>query len=705
MTDKERRPLKRLVLTALGIVLLIAAVLPAAPMKVQGSTPKLDKIRVALFIATSQQHLPMTGQATVSSAGPMEIGHRRPEGVFKWFSAPASGVARLGFDQHRILAFESANSGAADTLVGKLTAKGYTAIKTPEEKLGQTLYRVYAGSYTTRQEAASALARLNADAEYVALSAGYRPSLAGPLKWSTGTFASEAEAAKSAEGLRAKGLPAYIAAHDGHDGKPVWSVWLGEASDEAGLQALKSEAEKLAPGIVLAPVTLNTAYAIKRSAARDPGAAYFFSPAATKLWVTGDGSKPLVLQERFEREYRGALEISAHNGSMAVINELPFEQYLYSVVGTELGTGWPLEVLKAQAVAARTFALTMGMKYGIAHISDTVYDQAYKGVTREAPDVIRAVDETTGEILMNAAGIITPFYSSNMGGMTADPVEAWGRPIEYLRAVSSPDEVAQKGKLNWHRIVLPTGKVGYLRSDFAKDSGQRTSGGFPILTVTEDGVNVRKAPYVDNEENPPIATVKLGERLVLLASEPESNAYRWVRGPYTGTELHKLVNSVVSSKLSGTAITSLEISRRGQQSGRVAEVKANGTVVPVSVPDSYRAVFGDLPSILFDVEQTGVLSVLGAGGAVRTAAVATASFATLNGTKQSSALTGDEFIVRGGAGQVRVASRENSFRFVGYGWGHGLGMSQWGALGLQEKGYDYRKILQYYYHNTTLVKG
>src|SRR5690606_19894770 len=161
------------------------------------------------------------------------------------------------------------------------------------------------------------------------------------------------------------------------------------------------------------------------------------------------------------RTYRGAMELSQHNGKLALINEVPFEEYLYSVVSAEMGTGWPLEALKAQAVAARSYALERGLRYEIAHVTDGTLDQVYDGV--EHADVIQAVEATRGEILTDGSKVISPLFFSNAGGQTAESEEVWGNPSPLYSSVSSPDEVAAANKLPWYRVWLSSGKVGYVR--------------------------------------------------------------------------------------------------------------------------------------------------------------------------------------------------------------------------------------------------
>ena len=102
--------------------------------------------------------------------------------------------------------------------------------------------------------------------------------------------------------------------------------------------------------------------------------------------------------------------------------------------------------------------------------------------------------------------------------------------MAYLRSVPSPDEGAEKGKANWYRIQLTDGRTGYVHSMYLKDSGRRVRSGASYYEATEQGVNVRVAPYVDNAANPSIAQLSAKEKVLVLGQEKESNAYSWIRG-------------------------------------------------------------------------------------------------------------------------------------------------------------------------------
>ena len=119
--------------------------------------------------------------------------------------------------------------------------------------------------------------------------------------------------------------------------------------------------------------------------------------------------------------YRGALEFIETKEGYVVINELPVEEYLYSVVPSEMPAFYPLEALKAQAVCARTYAylhiLTPGYPEWNAHVDDTTTYQVYHSVA-EQDSTTKAVNETEGMILMAPDGLSpaqTYYYSTSWG--------------------------------------------------------------------------------------------------------------------------------------------------------------------------------------------------------------------------------------------------------------------------------------------------
>lgn len=134
---------------------------------------------------------------------------------------------------------------------------------------------------------------------------------------------------------------------------------------------------------------------------------------------------------------RGNAEIYKDKDSLMVVNELSLEEYLYSVVGREMSASSPMEALKAQAVAARSFVLfhKNALKSKRYDTNNTGAMLSYVGLEKENPNAIKAVDSTRGEVLKYQGHIVfTPYYA-NCGGYTEDVKEVWGTNYPYLASV------------------------------------------------------------------------------------------------------------------------------------------------------------------------------------------------------------------------------------------------------------------------------
>ncbi len=153
--------------------------------------------------------------------------------------------------------------------------------------------------------------------------------------------------------------------------------------------------------------------------------------SADKIILVPINGSPFRFNNRL---YRGSLQLSSDGGRITAINMVSLEQYLYSVVPKEVGNEWPMEALKAQAVAARTYAVAR-MASRINADWDVMpgqSDQVYGGYESERERTTRAVEETRGQILVYNGRPITSYFCSNSGGMT----EAGRYP--YLRSFPDP---------------------------------------------------------------------------------------------------------------------------------------------------------------------------------------------------------------------------------------------------------------------------
>lgn len=189
--------------------------------------------------------------------------------------------------------------------------------------------------------------------------------------------------------------------------------------------------------------------------------------------------------------YGGIIELVA-NGGVAVINEIPFEEYLYGVVPSEMPASYEMEALKCQAVCARSYAYhqmqEMAYPQYQAQVDDSTAFQVY-GNSEIQPSVIRAVDETAGQKLWYQGQVAAAYYYSTSCGMSTD-MTAWGgsagEKTAYLKSISISGEQGDYEKeLPWYRweAAIPKTVISDLISEYAEtDIGNLTR-----LEVTERG--------------------------------------------------------------------------------------------------------------------------------------------------------------------------------------------------------------------------
>lgn len=287
-------------------------------------------------------------------------------------------------------------------------------------------------------------------------------------------------------------------------------------------------------------------------------------------------------------EYRGEIILQCGSSGITVVNRVDLESYVKGVVGTEMSPDWPAEALKAQAVAARTFALYTrdeGKHQGDGYsICATTHCQVYGGTEDESPSVTKAVDGTYGQIMTYSGKPIYSAFHTDSGGRTAACREVWGGELAYLASVSDPTGAPNR---RW-QVILTAEQMAAKLKAAGKDVGA-------LKKITLSPLNMSKPGSGDR---------------------------------YASGRPAKIV-------IAGSSRT----------------ITINGTQA--------RSVFG-LKSALFDF---------------------------------NSGRKGNELTVKSG----------QRITIDGYGSGHGLGLSQWGAKAMAAK-YDYQAILNHYYTGVTITK-
>lgn len=162
--------------------------------------------------------------------------------------------------------------------------------------------------------------------------------------------------------------------------------------------------------------------------------------------IQGESARLVPLKSQDEvfvdgKPYHGTLEVRVdRQATLTVVNEVSLEDYLLGVLSGEVPKDWPLEALKAQAIAARTFAIrkrdearAAGLKWDLE--SNTLH-QVYEGSGKIGGGIRQAVKETKGLILTYDSKPIQAMFHSNCGGRTSRASEVWSSELPYLRSVT-----------------------------------------------------------------------------------------------------------------------------------------------------------------------------------------------------------------------------------------------------------------------------
>ena len=186
----------------------------------------------------------------------------------------------------------------------------------------------------------------------------------------------------------------------------------------------------LAPGSHYVSVKQGSLYADQKKLA-----------GSTASLLAADPKNPVLVNQK---KYRGALTVLLNSGkkNLNVVNTLPVEQYLYGVVAKEVLPLWPDEAIKAQAVAARSFALYAidNPKYDNFDIRANEMGQVYGGILAENANTTKLVDATRGMAALYDGAPIQAVFHSSGGGYTEAASAVWGKDIPYLQAVKDYDQ-------------------------------------------------------------------------------------------------------------------------------------------------------------------------------------------------------------------------------------------------------------------------
>lgn len=356
------------------------------------------------------------------------------------------------------------------------------------------------------------------------------------------------------------------------------------------------------------------------------GVKYSLTVKKGKLLVKGDGQSQVVegsvylIPEKYDVEhqimindhpYLGAMEFTVENRQhIRPINQLPLEDYLKGVVPLEVYPSWPIETLKAQALAARTYAVS----HLKDNMDDTIRFQVYGGYDWKA-STTKAVNETKGEVITHKDKLINAFYSASNGGVTESNANVWGgRPLSYFPIKADPYDPTHPWEYSLNQEQISLDNVDWTDPtwwDETKEKDQK-------ITETMKK-RLQKNGYPGDIKIVSIPKFEL--------SKEQYDSKRSRKGSITIEFLHRLFDGTVL--LEEYKLENVEINR----------------IRPLIGGDLFKSYLID------SLESNNVI-----------------------------------------------------YTMKGRGYGHGVGMSQWGASIMGARGKSYQQIIQHYFPGTTITK-
>lgn len=357
----------------------------------------------------------------------------------------------------------------------------------------------------------------------------------------------------------------------------------------------------------------------------------------------GTETKGLIINSK---RYLGDMVARLNSGSIQLINHVFLETYLYGVVPHEMPNSWPLEALKAQAVAARTYVVTHMKSSSSYHVHDTQASQVYRGYNGSLSNSIKAVDGTKGQVLKYGSSFASTFYSSSNGGLTEDSGNVWTTSLPYTVVkedpydVNNPENPNGSWTVTYAKSPVNAGLQGrllqYVKPALEQKGYSALDGEFQIDAIKSMTMETNKTGQ----------RLKSGQIVLLVTAKKKKGA--------AISTFSVPVEKVVPTK---------EAPANGDEGGqKTPQVKANTQIdavpesstetveIPVALSKSNARTILDTKSLLFTIKDDG-----------------------------------DKFTIQGG------------------GFGHGVGMSQYGAQYMAVQGKNYKQIIDFYFPGTTLT--
>ena len=444
---------------------------------------------------------------------------------------------------------------------------------------------------------------------------------------------SQKEAEDLAYSLRRTGFDASC----GYLGNDDWTVYVQNSSRSEVESASKKSAERISSfnGICLSGGGENLLMVSN-------DVDYGFSGTDDTFTING-------------KQYRGCLRFAVNGTVMTAVNVVDLEEYLYGVIPAEMPASYGEEALKAQTLAARTYAMTkLNAHKGSGYeLCDTINCQVYKGYSGENSKTNAIVDETEGEIICYNGTPIEAVFSASTGGYTENSENVWNSVVPYLRAVP---EVGEYGNNTWTK-TLTLSQLDSLLSAKGENIGSAQD---IVITKISTGGRVQEMKIFGTSGS------------VTLTKE---NIRTYFSGACCSLPSKMFtINGKGGDPSSGSRSVQRQATKSSSTGSLTSSAAANGITAKTE---------GTLSAMNGKNLKLDGLSV---------------SENTNSNQNTPVISTGDYQIY-----DVNISTVENgTFVFEGSGNGHGVGLSQNGAQGMAQQGYSYEEIIKHYYTGVTI---
>lgn len=439
-------------------------------------------------------------------------------------------------------------------------------------------------------------------------------------------------------------------------------AWIdGAYQVRVGAFVSKAEAESALAAYAQGKIVGTSAYGISVVKTGTNQILFQFDSGAQPLAVMPDVTGAGDVRTWFQGfKYRGGFSYARiGGGNLTVVNVLDIENYVKGVVCYEMGRDWPLEALKTQATCARTYALRRlnyhdSLGFDVCN-SDSC--QVYRGTGSNRVDYgpsdtsDKAVEQTAGQVIWYQNTLADTFYSSSHGGASESAYNVWGTDISkypYLRGVVDPYEqtIADKNSRSSWTVRYTAAQLTARLQGYG--FGTATSVDHLELTYSELGNVISvKICYTNGQSN---------------TITPRTKPYA-IRSLFGVDSIRFTVNDTAVNQSAAQTSTTISINGGKDTISNIADsyaISGSGAVSAIKNNNPY---------------------VTGANGK------SVALDASTGGTGNNQ-----------GGGTVSVSG--GTYVFNGSGWGHQVGMSQFGANAMARLGFGYVDICEFYYPDT-----